>query len=107
MKVFAPTVMPGYYQDSSQLSYSFNKKYYTKDSDRKSGGNRGHAGKVLSQVDMNFQICIFVQWDPPLLPLTSRFFPMKFSQLASQVLSLVQQTSEQILSVFMFIYRRP
>lgn len=41
------------------------------ESDRKSEGRRGHAGKVMSQIAIYFQTRIFVQRDPPLLPLIS------------------------------------
>lgn len=62
---FVLTVLPGYFTLLSYASLLRHFVFFIMES--KSEGRRGHAGEVMSQIAMNFQICIFVQRDPPLL----------------------------------------
>lgn len=66
---FVPTVLPGYFTLLSYASLLQHFVFFIMES--KSEGGRGHAGEVMSQIAMNFQICIFVQRDPPLLLILS------------------------------------
>lgn len=83
--------------------FAFIKKY-TKESDGKCGGERGHAEKVMSQTAMNFKICIFVQRDPPLLSLISHsptlqiLFSQKVQPMKSspQAVSFIKHAIKQI-----------
>lgn len=68
---FVPTVLPGYFIPLGYAALLWHFVFFIMESDRKSEGRRGHAGKVMSQIAIYFQTCIFVQRDPPLLPLIS------------------------------------
>lgn len=66
--------------NSSQ--FSLLSKTTQKEGDRKSGGERGHAGKVMSQTTMLFQTCVFVRGDTPLLLWLSRSPTLPFFHFA-------------------------